>query len=176
MQNISSDGRIISMASGGWFPTKFCENLVMSDLTVIILTRNEEENISDCLESVLGLTSKIFVVDSYSNDRTTEIIKGYADRGVQVVQHSFEGYASQWNWALKKLPISTKWVMKLDADERVTPALSEEIREVVSGRSTEEATGYYLRFYLYFFGCEVISRRFRPELPASFMAAWQRSV
>ncbi len=94
------------------------------DLSVIILTYNEEIHIARCLESVKHLTDNLFIVDSYSNDKTLEIAKG---QGAKVYQNKWENnYAKQFNWALDNLPITTKWVLRLDADEYLTPELKDE--------------------------------------------------
>ena len=97
----------------------------MTDLSVIILTFNEELHIRRCLENVRQITGNIYVVDSFSTDRTKEIA---TEMGATVIEHKWPGnQAEQFNWALDNLPIPTKWVMRLDADEYITPELLEEI-------------------------------------------------
>ena len=71
-------------------------------LTVIILTFNEEKNIESCLESVYDWAKEIFIVDSFSTDKTLEIAKKYTDK---IYQHPFEDYSKQRNWALNNLLI-----------------------------------------------------------------------
>src|SRR5437867_2978751 len=100
-------------------------------VSVVILTYNEEENLPRCLESVKGLKSEVFVIDSGSTDRTKEAAE---TAGAQVVQHAFENYAAQRNWAQNNLPIKSEWVLHLDADERLTPELVDEIREALGVR------------------------------------------
>ena len=95
-------------------------------LTAVILTMNEEVNLPRCLESLSGLECEIFVVDSGSTDRTLEIAR---TGGAQIVEHPFENYAAQRNWAQKNLPLRTGWVLHLDADERLTPELVTEINQ-----------------------------------------------
>ena len=105
-------------------------------LTFIVLTKNEEKNLSACLESVHGWVRDIFVVDSGSTDSTLAIAERYE---ATVVNHAFESHAKQWNWALHNLPISTDWVLGLDADQRVTPELHKEIVGFIdSGRGRDE--------------------------------------
>lgn len=87
----------------------------MPKLSVIILTFNEAHNILDCLDSVAQLDAPVFVVDSYSTDATLDLL---AQRGIEYVQHPFEHYAAQRNWAQQNLPIKTDWVLHLDAGER----------------------------------------------------------
>lgn len=94
----------------------------MQELTVIILTFNEEANIGDCLDSVQGIQANIFVVDSYSTDKTLEILEA---RQIPYVQHPFENYSKQRNWAQANTPFDTEWVLHLDAGERCTPELVE---------------------------------------------------
>lgn len=85
---------------------------------------NDSGTIEDCLKSVYGWVDEIFIVDSYSTDGTLEIAKKYTDK---IYQHPFETQAKQFNWALGNLPISNEWVIRLDADEQVTPELREEL-------------------------------------------------
>lgn len=99
----------------------------LAPLTVVVLTHNEEWNLPACLARVAGWAKEIFVVDSGSTDRTREIASQY---GAIVVEHRFETHAKQWNWALQNLPISTEWILALDADQRVTPELRDEISEL----------------------------------------------
>lgn len=99
----------------------------MLDLSVIILTYNEELHIRRCLENVLPFAKKVFVVDCFSTDKTKEIA---SHLGAVVVEHAWPGnQAEQFNWALDNLPISTEWVLRLDADEYLLPDLVEELRE-----------------------------------------------
>ena len=113
-----------------------------ADLTVIVPVKNEELHLVACLESVVGWARRIVVVDSFSDDRTTEIARSFAGRGVELVQHAYAGPADQKNWALDALDIATEWVLFLDADERVTPELATEIER--STASPDAADGYFL--------------------------------
>lgn len=99
----------------------------MLDLSVIILTYNEELHIRRCLENVLPFAKKVFVVDCFSTDKTKEIALRL---GAEVVEHAWPGnQAEQFNWALDNLPISTEWVLRLDADEYLLSELVEELQE-----------------------------------------------
>ncbi|WP_372368481.1 glycosyltransferase family 2 protein [Candidatus Uabimicrobium sp. HlEnr_7] len=89
-------------------------------ISAIILTYNEEKNIKDCIESVIEWVEDIFVVDSYSTDNTLSIAKHYTEN---IVQNPFDNYSQQRNWAFHNLPISTEWIINLDADHRATPEL-----------------------------------------------------
>lgn len=93
----------------------------MTDLSVVILTHNEAMHISRALESVRGIAVKVFVIDSGSSDGTVQIAE---KNGATVLHHPFVNYAQQFQWALDNAPISTRWVMRLDADEIIEPDLA----------------------------------------------------
>ena len=99
------------------------------NLTAIILTYNEELHLARCLDSALALTPNVVVVDCFSNDRTIEIAQSY---GVTILQRPWDGsHSTQVNWALDqlaRLPIQTQWVMRIDADEVLTPELIAQIK------------------------------------------------
>jgi glycosyltransferase involved in cell wall biosynthesis len=95
-------------------------------LSVMIFTLDEEIHLPRCLDS-LAWCDDIVVVDSFSTDRTESICR---ERGVRFVQHRFEGFAFQRNWALDNVPLRHDWVLVLDADERVPPELAEELSAV----------------------------------------------
>jgi glycosyltransferase involved in cell wall biosynthesis len=120
----------------------------LSLLSIVILTKNEEANLSACIESIQGLNAEIFVVDSNSTDRTVDIAQ---EAGCQVVEHPFENQAQQLNWALKSLPITTPWIMRLDADERLIPELVEELKQVLP-QTPEDITGYQIKRRVFFMG------------------------
>ncbi len=117
-------------------------------VTVVILTYNEETNLPPCLASLRGLNCAIVVVDSGSTDRTVTIAK---EAGAMVVEHPFVTYAAQRNWALENVPIPSEWVLHLDADERLTPNLVQEINDVLHA-SAREVDGYLLRKRTVFMG------------------------
>lgn len=121
----------------------------MTDISVIILTFNEEANLGAALDSVRRWAKEVFVVDSYSTDRTVDIALERAADGVRVVQHAFEDYSKQWNWAVERLPIGTEWVLKLDADERVTPEFKEEFGRVVSDPANDYVAYYFRRRFIF---------------------------
>lgn len=101
----------------------------MLDITVIILTYNEELHIRRCLENVKQFANKIYVIDSLSTDNTVSIAESM---GAIVVPHKWPGnQAEQFNWALGSIDIDTEWVLRLDADEYLLPELIEELKERV---------------------------------------------
>jgi glycosyltransferase involved in cell wall biosynthesis len=114
-------------------------------VSILVPTLDEELNLPDCLDSV-AWADEVFVVDSYSRDRTVEVAQ---KRGARVVQHPFESYSRQKNWALDTLPFRNDWVMILDADERVTPELRFEIESILPDAA---CAGYYLNRRVIFLG------------------------
>ncbi|MCC6459115.1 MAG: glycosyltransferase family 2 protein [Saprospiraceae bacterium] len=107
-------------------------------MVILLLTYNEEKNIEACLDSVAALGAPVFVVDSFSTDRTTDILR---ERGVAFVQHPFEHYAAQRNWAQANCPFPEPWVLHLDAGERATPEL---VRWIENEFDPEAAPNGYL--------------------------------
>jgi glycosyltransferase involved in cell wall biosynthesis len=98
----------------------------VASLAVVILTHNEERHITRALESITPIANEVFVVDSYSVDRTSEIATAH---GAVVLQNKFVNYAKQFQWALDKAPINSDWIMRLDADEVVEPDLAAALNE-----------------------------------------------
>lgn len=96
------------------------------DLTVIILTFNEELHIRRCLEQVCDIAKKVYVVDCFSTDNTPVICKDFEN--VELVEHTWPGnQAAQFNWAVDNIVIETEWVLRLDADEYLLPELKQEL-------------------------------------------------
>lgn len=119
----------------------------MQDISVIILTFNEEKHIKRCVESLLAFTDKIFIVDSGSTDKTVEIAESL---GAKVVQRPWVNYAIQFNYGIQNNPFNTTWLMRMDADEYVLPALAEEINQKLSG-TAPEIGGMYIKRRVIFF-------------------------
>ncbi len=116
-------------------------------VTVIILTKNEEKNIEASISSAKQIAKRILVVDSGSTDRTLEIAR---EQGAEVVSHAWEGHARQFNWALDNCAISTSWVFRLDADERISKELADEIIKKLSSKDSRGVDGYEMRWRIYF--------------------------
>lgn len=110
-------------------------------ISVIILTYNEEQNLSACLKSVTGWVDEIFVVDSGSTDQTKKIAKKYE---AKIFSHSFNTHAQQWNWALKNLPLRYDWIFGLDADQWVSDNLKNELMKIFK-KHTNNIDGFYVR-------------------------------
>lgn len=125
----------------------------MNDITAIILTKNEELNISRCIHSLAGLTQRIVVVDSGSTDKTVEIAKSL---GAEIYVHPFVHYAAQFNWALDHCDIKTKWVYRIDADEEVTEPLKEEISRECACHADDEVNGFLMKHKIRFMGKDLM--------------------
>jgi glycosyltransferase involved in cell wall biosynthesis len=100
-------------------------------ITVIFTTYNEAPNIQSALESVATWASEILVVDSFSTDGTVEIIEKFG--GVRLLQRAYFGPADQKNWAIPQA--KNEWVLLMDADERATLFMRDEIAEILRGPS-----------------------------------------
>jgi glycosyltransferase involved in cell wall biosynthesis len=112
----------------------------MSNIAVIILTKDEKLHIERCLEKLVPLEARqIFVVDCFSIDGTQRIVQEWKNDKIGqtyfiIVEHEWPGLQSvQFNWALDNLPIETKWILRLDADEYLTPASIEWLKENLNG-------------------------------------------
>ena len=133
-------------------------------ISLIILTYNEEIHIGRLLENIAGFADEVFIVDSYSTDKTLEIAEKY---GAKIIQHPFENQAQQFNWALDNLNIKNEWILRLDADEYLTPELKNEIADVLLNTETSDVSkidgdvrtsdvqninGFYIKRRVYFMG------------------------
>jgi glycosyltransferase involved in cell wall biosynthesis len=112
-------------------------------ISAIVTTFNEEANIAGCIESLLWC-DEILVVDSFSTDRTPEVVRGYGK--ARFYQRTYFGSASQKNWAMDQ--VTNEWILIFDADERCTPALQKEIQDLLVIGPRQEA--YTIRRRVYF--------------------------
>ena len=117
-----------------------------SEITLIILTKNEEKNIEAAVASARQIAGRILVIDCGSTDATVSMA---GSLGAEVFHHDWEGHARQFNWALDNCGIETPWVFRLDADERVSEALAAEIRSLTPAPTVD---GYEMRWRIYFMG------------------------
>jgi len=115
-------------------------------LSVLVITRNEAENIRQCLESV-AWADEIVVVDAFSEDGTVEIGRRFTD---EVYLNSWPGFSAQRNFGLERT--SGTWILILDADERVTPEARDEILACMAGADQERVVAYQIPRRNYFFG------------------------
>ncbi|MGO9481009.1 MAG: glycosyltransferase family 2 protein [Candidatus Kryptoniota bacterium] len=125
----------------------------MQKISAIIIAGREENNIAECLESV-SWADEIIVVNSESKDRTVEIAKRFTDK---VFVRKWEGYASQKNFSLQQA--ANEWVLSLDADERVSP----ELREEISSLDLSKADGFYIPRRNYFLDKVIRSCGWSPD-------------
>jgi (heptosyl)LPS beta-1,4-glucosyltransferase len=126
----------------------------MTHLAAVILTKNEERHIADCIESV-AWADQVFVFDSYSDDRTVEIARQI---GATVLQHPFHDYGQQRNAALEA--VKAEWILFVDADERVTPELAAEIRQVIA---RDDVDGWWIPRHNHIWGAVVLYAGWYPD-------------
>jgi len=139
----------------------------MTDVSVIILTFNEEKHISRCLQSLLTFTDKVFIVDSFSTDRTVEIARSM---GAVVVQNTWVNYATQFNYGIINNPFTTDWVMRMDADEYVLPELAAEINRRLTGLPAQTG-GVYVKRRVFFLNRWI---RYGGFYPIWLLRLWRR--
>jgi len=124
------------------------------ELAVVILTKNEARHIADCIASV-NWADRVVISDSYSDDGTVEIAKA---AGAEVIQRPFDGWAVQRNDALEK--VEAEWILFVDADERATPELAAEVRQVIAGRPE---VGWWIPRHNYIVGKRVRHAGWYPD-------------
>ncbi|MGH7256681.1 MAG: glycosyltransferase family 2 protein [Nitrospirales bacterium] len=115
-------------------------------VAAIVITKNEERNIVACLDS-LRWTDEIVVVDAESQDRTAEIARRYTDK---VYVRPWPGFGPQKNFAMDQA--SSDWILIVDADERVTDGLRQEIQQKLGGGVSPEVAGFEIPRRNYFYG------------------------
>lgn len=117
-------------------------------LSILITTYNERTNLPDLMATLAGWSDDVWVVDSFSTDGTPEWVR---EAGLRLEQRTYQGPADQKNWAIPQM--KHEWVLILDADERVSPALRQEIDQLLS--KPPEHDGYWLPRRNFFLGREV---------------------
>lgn len=129
----------------------------MVDLTVVILTKNEEKNLRKCVESFQGTVKRFVIIDSGSTDGTEELCS-LLDSELRLLGsrldfyvHPWISYADQFNWGLENTNITTEWSMRMDADEELTKELAHEIEERLE-HLQESISGVILRRRTVFMG------------------------
>lgn len=138
-----------------------------ANVAVIILTYNETLHLPRALEHIKGFAQEIFVVDSFSTDGTADLAKAY---GAHVLQHPFQNYAKQFEWALDNVPITAEWVMRLDADEVVEADLATEIATKLP-KLPSDVTGVHLKLKTVFQGRPI---RHGGRYPLRLLRIWRR--
>lgn len=122
------------------------------DITTIILTGNEELHIRRCLDRICPVVKEVFIIDCFSKDKTLEIAREYPE--VTILQNAWVNYATQFNWAIENAPIKTKWVLRLDADEYLSPELIKELQEKLPTLD-EKYTGIVVPLQRVFMGKDI---------------------
>lgn len=136
-------------------------------LAVVILTHNEERHISRAITSVAGIATEVFVIDSFSTDRTAELAR---TQGAVVLQNKFINYAKQFQWALDNASISATWIMRLDADEVIEPDLAARIGNELP-RLGDDVVGINLKRKHIFLGRWI---RHGGRYPLLLLRIWRR--
>ena len=138
-------------------------------LAIVILTYNEERHIARALASVALIATEVFVVDSFSTDRTVELARSH---GATVLQNGFINYARQFQWALDNAPITATWIMRLDADEIIETDLATTIRDELP-RLPEDVAGINLQRKHIFLGRWI---RHGGRYPLVLLRIWRRGL
>ncbi len=129
----------------------------MVDLTVVILTKNEEKNLRKCIESFHGVAKRFVIVDSGSTDGTEMLCQQLNNElntigaSLNFYVHHWTSYADQLNWGLENTGITTEWAMRMDADEELLEDLAREIDEKLD-KLQEPVNGVILRRRTIFMG------------------------
>jgi glycosyltransferase involved in cell wall biosynthesis len=119
---------------------------VQFPISVIVPVRNEARNLRRSLQT-LGGVGEVYVIDSQSSDDTVEIARAF---GAKVVQFHYQGgWPKKRQWAMDTLPLAYDWILLIDADEALTPALTEEIRQAVQNPAVD---AYYIKLHMFFLG------------------------
>ena len=100
-----------------------------SQISFVVLTYNEELHIERCIRSLQPYAKEVWVIDSFSTDRTLEIAQGL---GAKVVKHPFENQAQQFNWAIRNCDIQGDWIWRVDADEYISDELGKKVAEAIA--------------------------------------------
>ncbi len=120
-----------------WTPGK-------APIAVVMLSLNEEHNMEEVCRNLSGWAQQVFLVDSFSKDGTVDIALKH---GVHVVQRPFRNFGDQWNFALRELPVTAPWTMKLDPDERISEELKRNLIEATGSRDVQ-GVRMYRRWWL----------------------------
>jgi glycosyltransferase involved in cell wall biosynthesis len=135
-------------------------------ITAIIMTYNEERNLTACLESIKDYIDDIIIVDSFSNDKTEEIASRYTQK---FYQNKWINYSKQYLWGIANTDIKHEWILRLDADERWTPEGFAELRKIIEDDS---ADGVYVKMKIFFMGRFIKHGAFYPNY---FLRVYKRS-
>ena len=138
-------------------------------LAAIILTKNEERDLPDCLRSLQQLAAEAYVIDSGSTDATLEIAQRY---GALTLHHKFENYARQFNWALDNIGTRADWILRIDADERLSEELVATLLRTLPDLP-QEITGLVIPRRIRFIGRIL---RFGCTYPVWLLRFWRNGI
>jgi len=138
-------------------------------IAVIILTYNEEKHLARCLESMRQITDEIYIIDAFSKDNTVVIAESY---GAKVLQHAWVNYAQQFQWGLDNCGSKATWVMRMDADEYLEPALITEINNRLT-QVPDDISGIYIRRKVLFKGKWI---RYGGFYPHTLLRIWRNGI
>lgn len=139
----------------------------MVDLSVVILTYNEEKHIVRAIRSVESIACNVFIIDSFSTDSTVDLARNC---GAIVLQNTYINQAKQFQWALDNAPIKTSWIMRLDADEYIESDLAELIKTQLP-KLNESVVGINLKRKHVFLGRWI---RHGGRYPLLLLRIWRR--
>lgn len=126
-------------------------------LQALILTKNEEPNLKRVLDKLTWL-EKVYVVDSYSTDKTIEILESYPN--VEVEYRKFDSFAGQCNYGLSQM--NSKWILSLDADYVLTDAFIDETKRILKDNK-EDIVAWFTKFEFLIYGKQLISNNTTPR-------------
>lgn len=136
-------------------------------IAAIILTYNEEIHIERCIRSLQGICEEIFVIDSYSKDRTCEIARGL---DAKIYRNTWKNYATQFNWALDNCPITSEWIWRIDADEYLEGNIGDVMRNTLD-TCDDNVNGIYVRKRIDFMGRPLLHGGWYPSY---HLKVWRR--
>lgn len=117
-------------------------------IAAVILTKDEENHIERCIASLKDFCHEIWVIDSFSSDRTIELAEKL---GAKTTKHPFKNQAQQFNWAIAHCDITSNWIWRVDADEYISRKLGEKVMEVIKTCSSD-VNGIYVNKKIIFMG------------------------
>ena len=122
--------------------------MIKNSIAAIILTKNEEKHIARCINSLKGICNEVFVIDSFSADRTCEIAE---ELGAKVYKNPWKNYATQFNYGVYQCPIQSEWIWRIDADEFLEGNIGIAVKNVLSN-CPADVNGVYVRKRIDFMG------------------------
>jgi len=131
----------------------------MQTITAIILTYNEELHIARCINSLKGIAETIYVIDSYSTDNTLKIAE---ELGATTMCNTFVNQAVQYNWAIANCPITTDWILRIDADEYIDNKRGVDVRNYLSNLAAE-VSGVVISRKIVFMGKPLVHGGWYPK-------------